>query len=264
MRAQGVSATIIEQVHQKRCIETAVTMTSYTYPFASSMVQEAIATFAAYAISIDDLTSEFAGDLQLYATNLTRGRPQEHSLLQGFTHHLSDQSQIFGPYGGDMIIKGALEFISSAVVEAEHMDTLRLPRNATDFLLPFRAKTGVAEPFAFFCFPRDTHPKPRDLEKYIAVVPTIMLFLDYVNDILSFYKEHMKPGDSASFVKSYARLHRISLDHALRQIKVQAIEVVRRLRSICADDPELPTDENAWVAFTQDIAWLNGAGGQLR
>ncbi|KAL5338232.1 isoprenoid synthase domain-containing protein [Aspergillus crustosus] len=217
-------------------------MTAYTYPFASASVQEAIASFAAYAISIDDLTSDFASDLQAYTTNLTLGCPQRHSLLQGFTTHLSEQPRVFGAYGGDMIIKGALEFISSALVEFRDMDTLKLPAEAGDFLIPFRAKTGVAEPFAFFCFPEDTHPEQDSLGKYLAIVPTIMLFLDYVNDILSFYKENMRMklasgSDSASFIKSYARLHGISLREALQRTTVEAVDVVKRLRAVCKQDP---------------------------
>ncbi|KAL4879978.1 isoprenoid synthase domain-containing protein [Aspergillus karnatakaensis] len=214
-------------------------MTSYTYPFASGPVKEAIATFAAYAISIDDLTTEFAAELQSYATNLMLRRPQGHSLLQGFTNHLSEQAEIFGSYGGDMIIKGAMEFISSVVVEAKYMDSVHLSKHTTDFLVPFRAKTGVAEPFAFFCFPEDTHPEQRDLEKYLAVIPTLMLFLDYVNDILSFYKEHMKPGDSASFIKSYARMHGLRLSDSLKRAKLEALGVIGRLRMICMHDPKL-------------------------
>ncbi|KAL3473718.1 isoprenoid synthase domain-containing protein [Aspergillus californicus] len=238
MKAQGVSCDIIDQVRQKQCVNTAATMTSYTYSSASVNVQEAIATFAAYAISIDDLTTDFAEDLHRYATNLTLGQPQRHSLLQGLTNHLSEQYETFGPFGGDMIIKGALEFISSAKVEVELMDTIHLSKDTTDFLEPFRAKTGVAEPFAFFCFPEDTHPEKQCLERYIAAVPTVMLFLDYVNDLLSFYKEHVKSGDSASFVTSYARLHGHDLGQALRHVKVEAVNVIRRLRSIGAEDVE--------------------------
>lgn len=237
MKAQGVSVTIIDQV--QRCIDTAVTMTAFTYSYASPTVQEAIATFASYAISIDDLTKDFAAELQVYATNLALGQPQRHPLLQGFTTHLSEQCHIFGPFSGDMIIKGALEFISSAKVEAEHIENFQLPKDASDFLVFFRAKTGVAEPFAFFCFPEDTHPEARDLDHYVAVVPAIMLFLDYVNDLLSFYKEHMKPGDSASFVTSHAKLHHLSLVESLQHVKAESVNVVRRIRNICAGNTVL-------------------------
>jgi Trichodiene synthase (TRI5) len=237
MKTQGVSLIIIEQV--QRCIETAVTMTAYTYSFASPTVQEAIATFASYAISIDDLTRDFAVELQVYTTNLALGQLQRHPLLQGFTTHLSEQCHIFGAFGGDMIIKGALEFISSVRVEAEHNDNLHLPSDASDFLVFFRAKTGVAEPFAFFCFPEDTHPEARDLERYVATVPAIMLFLDYVNDLLSFYKEHKQAEDSASFVMSYAKLHQLSLLQSLQRLKEESVKVVKRIRNICAEDTAL-------------------------
>ena len=50
----------------------------------------------------------------------------------------------------------------------------------------FRAKTGLAEPFAFFCSLDDLNPENRDLTGYIASIPFLMLTLAEANDILSF------------------------------------------------------------------------------
>ncbi|EYE98762.1 terpenoid synthase [Aspergillus ruber CBS 135680] len=234
LKSQGVSAAVIEQIQVS--IETGVKITSCTYSFASPPIQEAIATYASYVISIDDLTSGLSKDLQIYTTKLTLGQPHQHTLLRGLTSHLSEQHNFFGSFGGDMIIKGTLEFISSANIEKYQTESLRLTRDASDYLFFFRAKTGVAEPFAFFCFPEDTHPEATDLEKYISAVPSIMLFLGHVNDILSFYKEEIKNGDSPSFLHSHSKLHNITSLQSLRQIKTETVEVIQKLRNIFAED----------------------------
>ncbi|CAP92565.1 Pc13g14960 [Penicillium rubens Wisconsin 54-1255] len=50
----------------------------------------------------------------------------------------------------------------------------------------FRAKTGLAEPFAFFCSLDDLNPENRDLTGYIASIPFLMLTLAEANDILRY------------------------------------------------------------------------------
>ncbi|PWI64530.1 hypothetical protein PCL_09579 [Purpureocillium lilacinum] len=58
MASQGVSPIMIDRV--KGCIKTGIKITALTYSFLSPAAQEAIATYASYVISIDDLTSELA------------------------------------------------------------------------------------------------------------------------------------------------------------------------------------------------------------
>jgi hypothetical protein len=45
-------------------------------------------------------------------------------------------------------------------------------------------------------------PEERDLAGYTAAIPSIMLFLDYANDLLSFYKEEGKAGDYPGFIQN--------------------------------------------------------------
>ncbi|KAF7589691.1 hypothetical protein BBP40_003938 [Aspergillus hancockii] len=121
-----------------------------------------------------------------------RGQEQQHEMRRGFTCFLSDQSRLFGLFAGDMIVKGSLEFISVSKVEHDDSEKFHLPPDACETLKFFRTKTGITEPYAF-CFPEDTDPEDEILGKYIAAIPSIMLYLADVNDLLSFYKEELKP-----------------------------------------------------------------------
>ncbi|KFH42720.1 Trichodiene synthase-like protein [Hapsidospora chrysogenum ATCC 11550] len=246
LRQQGVSEADLEGIQGP--ISTGVKITSFSYPYVSLDAQEYIACYAAYVISIDDLTRELAGDLRAFATRLALGQPHGSSLLRGFTSYLGEQGRVFGPFGGDMVIKGTLEFISSTGVEEIPPESLHLPPEAADFLNFFRAKTGVAEPFAFFFFPEDILPESTSLERYVAAVPSIMLLLGYINDILSFYKEEVVAAaaaaaaaqdDSASFIRSHSKLHGISTLESLRRTKVETVQVVEKLRGIFAEDKVL-------------------------
>lgn len=214
--------------HIGPCINTATKITSFTYPFVSHEVQEAIALYASYVITIDDLTAEILPDLKNYVIQLTLGQSHQHELLRGFTKFLGGQQRLFGQFGGDMIVKGSMEFISAAVVEQSQDKWLNLPQDASDYLVFFRAKTGVAEPFAFFCFPENNNPEERDLERYVAAIPSIMLFLGHVNDLLSFYKEECKAEDCPGFIRNHAKVYDLTSLQSLRQLRNEAIAEVRK------------------------------------
>ncbi|CAG8150966.1 unnamed protein product [Penicillium nalgiovense] len=197
LESHGVSRDLISQID--RCINAAVNIAYYTYPFASREAQDAIAIFTSYIISIDDFVDDIIPELENYISEVTLGQSHQHELLRGFNKHLASMQRLFGNFGGDMIVKGALEFVSVAVIEHRQdeqrkVQRLHFPREASDYLVHFRAKTGLAETFAFFCFPGDLNPEDRDLTGYIASVPFIMLFL------------WPPPTTSCPFTRSRARL----------------------------------------------------------
>ncbi|GKZ73714.1 terpene cyclase [Aspergillus niger] len=244
LESYGISRRFIALIEP--CITTATKISSCSYPFTSPEVLEAIALYATYVISIDDITNEILPDLECYGSQLALGQSQRHELLRGFTRFLGDQPRVFGAFGGDMIIKGTMEFIASAVIE-QNQDAFQLSRDSSDYLIYFRAKTGVAEPFAFFCFPEDINPEDRDLQKYVSAIPSIMLFLGYVNDLLSFYKEELKEEDSPGFVQSYAKVHDSTALHALQQLRHETIKEVRKIRRMLSNDVQMAERINQFI-----------------
>ncbi|KAJ5096938.1 terpenoid synthase [Penicillium angulare] len=233
LESHGVSRRFIAKVEP--CISTATKITSFSYPFASAEVQEAIALYAAYVISIDDTLEEMTSHLESYGTELVLGQTHRHELLRGFTSLLSNQQRLFGKFGGDMVIKNSIEFISSVIIE-QRQNGLRLSHDTSDYLDYFRIKTGVAESFAFFCFPENINPENQDLAKYITAIPSINSFLGYVNDMLSFYKEELEEGDCPGYIESHAKVHGTTLLQSLDQLRVKTVDEIRKIRSILSDD----------------------------
>jgi hypothetical protein len=159
--------------------------------------------------------------------------------------------QLFGNFGGDMIVKGALEFVLVAAVEHRQdgqrkVQRLHFPREASDYLVYFRAKTGLAEVYAFSCFPEDLNPEDRDLTAYIASIPFLMLFLAEANDILSIYKEQSKAGDSG-FVHDYSNVNGLTSLQTLRKLRVEMTEHVRKIRSIFSNNPVMTEQINQFI-----------------
>lgn len=245
LESHGISRGLIAQIGT--CIDTATEITSCTYPFASHEVQEAIALYASYVITIDDLTGDILPDLKGYVNQLVQGQPHQHEVLRGFTKFLGAQQQLFGQFGGDMVVKGSMEFVAAAVIEQTQDKRLHLPPEGSNYLCFFRAKTGVAEPFAFFCFPEDTNPEDRDLAGYTAAIPSIMLFLGYANDLLSFYKEEGKAGDYPGFIQNHAKVHGLTSLQSLHQIRIETIKEVQKVRSILSNDAVMAERINQFI-----------------
>ncbi|KAE8151103.1 terpenoid synthase [Aspergillus avenaceus] len=209
LESQGISPSLIQKI--QLYIQTGTEIASWTYSFVSPELQE---------------------DVQAFTSQLTQYPKPSHELLRGFTCLLREQGRLFGPFGGDMIVKGTQEFLSALKIELDQSNEFYLPSDASDSLAYFRVKTGVAEPFAFFCFPEDSHSEEKDLMNYISAMPSIMLFLGYVNDLLSFYKEELKPGDSPNYIHSHAKLHNHAPHQSLKDLQKETVELVKTLRRI--------------------------------
>jgi hypothetical protein len=108
-------------------------------------------------------------------------------------------------------------------------------------------KAGVAEPFAFFCFPENDNQEERDLERYVAAISSIMLFLGHVNDLLSFYKEECKAEDCPGFIRNHAKVYDLTSLQSLRQLRNEAIAEVRKVRSIFSDDTAMAERINKFI-----------------
>lgn len=244
LESYGILRKFIAEI--ELCIATATKISSCFYSYTSPEALEAIALYATYVIAIDDITGNILPDLECYGFQLVLGQFHRYEILRGFTKFLGDQPRVFGVFGGDMIIKGTMEFIASVVIE-QNQDPVHLSGDASDYLVFFRAKTGVAESFVFFCFPEDINPEDRDLLKYVSAVPSIMLFLGYVNDLLSFYKEEIKQEDSPGFVQSYVKVYYCTALEALRQLRHEIIKEVRKIWSILAKDAAMADRINQFI-----------------
>jgi hypothetical protein len=233
--------------HIQPFIRAAVDMTCCVYPHLSLEIREAITLYTAYVISIDDMAIELSEDLQGYATTLMRGSHQADELLRGFTEFLSEQGVLFGAFGGSMIIKSTIDFISVGKVENDLDNTLRTPSDASDYLNFFRAKTGISEAYSFFLFPEDRYLESKELKRYFCAIPTLCHVYNYINDLLSFYKEEIQPGEPDNFVYSQAKFHSITALESLQRTQAFAVEVVQKLFRIFADEPDILRDMEKFV-----------------
>ncbi len=97
----------------------------------------------------------------------------------------------YGPYSSGIIQKGFTEFVLGSIIEARFPRGLRGPGVPFTAARLLRDKAGAGEVYAHFLFPTDIAPETIYLEKYFVHAREMMDFVNFTNDIMSFYKEHV-------------------------------------------------------------------------
>jgi Trichodiene synthase (TRI5). len=130
-------------------------------------------------------------DIQLYADLLsfTLNQHHKHPILAGLDSHIRNLSDYYGPYCHSVMIKGMLDYINGRVVEH------KIKQSNFNFsesrLMPMflRTKVGGAEIMIHFLYPNSVFPEEEYVMRYFPVTLELVLFIDFTNDILSYYKE---------------------------------------------------------------------------
>jgi hypothetical protein len=212
-------------------IGTAVCITHAAYSFLPPHIQQIVALYAAITIGIDDLASEIQGPLRCYTTELVMGEKHGHILLEALTAWLKQHRMDFGNFSGDMIVKATLDFISACYYE-EDAPSLGDAMNAPGFAEYFRYKSGDSEGFAFLLFPEQIFPEHKLLRQYLPAIPYIVEYMNFVNDILSFYKEEQKVGERQNFVHTYAKSANVTILCALEVILERSSKAFQTIQAI--------------------------------
>lgn len=157
-------------------------------------------------------------------------------MLTNIQRFLQNLDTFMGPYAASMITKTTIEFVESTNLEGEFTN---LPFGAVRFPRYLRAKTGYAEPYAHAIFPNDAFPEPEFRNSYLPALPALCEMIDYINDILSFYKETIRGQERYNFVCNLATTRNCSVKEALEIAVEDTAERVAEMRRVLKPYPNL-------------------------
>ncbi|KAK0442302.1 uncharacterized protein EV420DRAFT_1727569 [Desarmillaria tabescens] len=107
---------------------------------------------------------------------------QSIEILKYFADLLTESYRIFGKVTADLVVHNALKFLSGLILEVESKN--EPTHQVEEYALYLRQLSGFGEDAAIFVFPRELPYK-----WYIQALPSIHDFINFGNDVLSFYKE---------------------------------------------------------------------------
>jgi Trichodiene synthase (TRI5) len=236
MREAGISSETLGRIQPY--IDSGVNIALTCYAHTSPLIQEAVALYTSYAISIDDLGHEFADEMKIFVSDLLGGKPSNSTILLGFLGLMSGYKSQFGQFGGNMIVKSSIDFVCGCYLElgresgASGHDTIKAPEYA-EYL---RIKTGVAEAYAFFLFPEELFPESELLHSYLPAIPYIVQYFNYVNDLLSFYKE---ADERTNYINNHAVAHNITPLESLEIVCRKSVDIFHTINAILAPNEAL-------------------------
>lgn len=134
-KMDGIPEELIRRLEEE--IEAGAVYALVSYSYAPQGVQEAIAVKTALYAAIDNLAKDMRDDLRRYCTELVSGDSHGHPLLRAMTSWSRKYCRLFGNFGGNMIIKSLINYISAGFYELD--DTcMRGTQSTSDFTDYFR------------------------------------------------------------------------------------------------------------------------------
>lgn len=117
------------------------------------------------------------------------------------------------------MIKGMLDYINGRVVEYKIKQS-NFKFSSESRLMPMflRTKVGGAEIMIHFLYPNCVFPEEEYVMQYFPVTLELVLFIDFTNDILSYYKEFCLNDETGNFVANFADAHHVQHLDVLRYL----------------------------------------------
>ncbi|GJE83989.1 terpenoid synthase [Phanerochaete sordida] len=230
--------------YQKR-FAAAVGITTLVFRHTRLETQAYIAVYAFLAICLDDLAVP-EDALVAFAPRLLAGAPQGHWVLARFVAHLGAAPRLFAPFSVAAMVSCTVQFVNSTLLD--RMGAVRLTPGSLPYVHYKRAINGVGEAFALFAWEAERFP---DSSRYLQILPDLCRFMEYANDILSFYKEELA-GEQDNFVHDIMAVSGLDAPQVLSDLVDAAVKTVQRARIVLQDSEELKVFESmleGYIAF---------------
>jgi hypothetical protein len=231
------------------------------YPQASFVTRFNCVIITLLVIIYDEDYLTFGDAGADFSARLIRGQPQKAPFMDSLAQFLQNLDQYLGPYAASMTIKTTLEFVEATDMEN---DFTELPLQATRFPRYLRTKTGFAETYAHAIFPNDIFPERQFRKIYLPALSPLLDIIDFVNDILSFYKETVRGTEQINYICNVANATGTTARQSLQDTVDIVEERVHEVRRILEPHPQLLAHANdyisayiGWHIRTSDRYFLN-------
>ncbi|KAJ7266605.1 isoprenoid synthase domain-containing protein [Mycena rebaudengoi] len=182
---------------------------------------------------IDDLSAQpYLKDFQ---RRILLGLPQEHIPLAGLQKTLVRLYDYWDAVNANSMSCAIMEFVSATVLEERKEVTEMVIRpSASNWARYMRTKSGISPGFSYAAFPNSAYS---DVSVYIQAIPDIEDFLNFTNDILSFYKEDLA-GETITYVQIRAKTSQKHPKRVLVEMVEEMGDIHRRVQATLAGYPD--------------------------
>ncbi|KAI0844291.1 terpenoid synthase [Daldinia vernicosa] len=219
----------LEGSHSFKCLKVGGNYAIACFPNHPLQVQVYVGIYTWIAIVIDDVACQSLEDFEHFHERFASGNPQPTILLEAWAGLIRSAFDHWDSMAANFIVAASLDFHNACVLEARS-ELRRLVRTKGGQSLAWyiRSKTGVADAYAYFTFPKTIYP---DISCFLEAIPDLSAYLCLANDVLSFYKEE-KAKEKENYVNYRAHYEGNDTRTVLREIIEQTQNAVQRMRVV--------------------------------
>ncbi|EED79818.1 predicted protein [Postia placenta Mad-698-R] len=253
-------------------IATGIFIASTTYRKNSIDSKVSIALYTAIAVAMDDPRIIESLSSGTYHYSLCAGTiPESPDLLAELSKVLAAMWEHFPRFGASCILTSTLQFMNMTLLGNEIGD-YRLKHDALPFVEYRRIMDGLPEVYFSFIWEKRHFP---DVTVWMQAIPYVditppqpfsnilckdaMKFINFGNDILSFYKEE-SAGETANYIHDRARYTGQSIEVTLMDLVKETTALANRVRQMLGEGAA--TD--AWDSFTQGYLQFHTSNPRYR
>ncbi|KAF9258731.1 terpenoid synthase, partial [Marasmius fiardii PR-910] len=159
--------------------------TSYSYHPRPNQIHMAI--FTALVTALDDVFYDNHKNMGGFNERFVKGLAQNDPILDALTKIISDTFKYYGLIQSNMFVTSSLDFMTSLMLDLEMRKLTPMSRTKSRFAAYLRSISGIQIAYAMLAFPKDI-----DVRAYIQCLPQMTIYIGYMNDVLSFYKEELR------------------------------------------------------------------------
>ncbi|SJL17573.1 uncharacterized protein ARMOST_21125 [Armillaria ostoyae] len=156
-----------------------------------------------------------------FTKHFAASEKQSTKMLNDLANLLAETSQLFGQVSADFIVHVGLKFIAVLVLEMQNK--YESMHRVDRYALYLREMSGLGEAYAMFIFPAELQ-----YSTYVQALPLLCDFIDFTNDITSFYKEECE-GETHNLISFLAEAHGEPKSKALYYLVEKCMEAHERI-----------------------------------
>ncbi|KAG5729149.1 Trichodiene synthase [Termitomyces sp. T112] len=238
-----------------KCVDVGTAAAELFYPAHEFDLKIIIAICTAGMKWMDNVADDILEPLVQFQGRFHARKPQLHPVLDCYATFMLRLYEHYEPYVADQMIMSSVTFMLGSCIEVRSLS--KNMKQSTDAVLwPYyvRNLSGISGFYAYACFPKKDHP---DVIDYIQAIPEILVFTNFLNDVLSFYKEEMD-GELHNYCQTMARVTGEGPLKILQDVSDETIVVAKRAYRILKDSPAAQKAfkeyEQGYIRFHLDVA----------
>ncbi|KAH0585730.1 hypothetical protein H2248_008941 [Termitomyces sp. 'cryptogamus'] len=237
------------------CADVGTTLAELFYPTHKFDLKIIIAICTAGMKWMDNVADEIIDPLLEFQGRFHARKPQLHPVLDCYATFMLRLYDYYEPYVADQMVMSSMTFMLGSCIEIRSLSkNMKLSTDALLWPYYVRNLSGISGFYAYACFPKKDHP---DVMDYIQAIPDILVFTNFLNDVLSFYKEEMD-GELHNYCQTMARVTGKEPIKVLQDISDETVVAAKRAFRILADVPAaqkaFKAYEQGYIRFHLDVA----------